>query len=64
MIIFNPNLRYFDIIITFSWNDRKIHISMCERGIPREREEAKGRRRLGLEKIKPSDGMDTCVVVI
>ena len=36
----------------------------CERGILREREEAKGRRRLGLEKIKPSDGTDTCVVVI
>ena len=35
-----------------------------KRDTPREREKAKGRRRLGLEKIKPSDGTDTCVVVI
>ena len=38
--------------------------STCGRETPREREKAKGRRRLGLEKIKPSDVTDTCIVVI
>ena len=36
---------------------------MKERYPERERK-PKGRRRLGLEKIKPSDGTDTCIVVI